>query len=153
MIFLFINLRFMCKEFCRQIHLLKHEIFHISYIVYSLLNELSILQTGSATYKLELFAVPSGERLVVKAADYAPSSSNGAGESVDPSHVVWSSWTSVLGPEMEGVWPTADRAQQVDVNCADVCKNSAAVVTGDDFGFVKLFRFPALEANVHDFYL
>ena len=108
------------------------------------------MQTGHATYKLELFAVPSGDRLVVNASDYAPSAGPGAGEPVDPSHIVWSSWTSVLGPEMEGVWPTAERTQQADVNCADVCKNAAAVVTGDDFGFVKLFRFPALESNVHD---
>ena len=96
--------------------------------------------------------MPSGDRLVVNAQDYAPSAGTGAGEPVDPSHIVWSSWTSVLGPEMEGVWPTAERVQQADVNCADVSKNAASVVTGDDFGFVKLFRFPAFEANVHDLF-
>lgn len=60
--------------------------------------------------------------------------------------IVWSTWTSVLGPEMAGVWPA--QAKTADVNCADVNKAGNAVITGDDFGFVKLFPFPAFKTNV-----
>ena len=78
-----------------------------------------------------MFSVPSGE-VVQDAARLAEQ--------------VWSSWNTVLGPEMAGVWPA--QATKADVNCADVNKAGNAVVTGDDFGFVKLFAFPAFDQNV-----
>lgn len=60
---------------------------------------------------------------------------------------------------MLGVWPR--NAEKADVNCACVSHAGLNVVTGDDFGLVKLFDFPCIEkfvsiflvtTNVHPFY-
>lgn len=53
---------------------------------------------------------------------------------------------SILGDEVIGIWPrNADRA---DVNCACVTHAGLNIVTGDDFGLVKLFDFPCTEKFV-----
>ena len=48
---------------------------------------------------------------------------------------------SVLGSEVVGIWPR--NAEKADVNCADVSHSGNAIATGDDYGLVKLFNFPA----------
>lgn len=53
---------------------------------------------------------------------------------------------SVLGDEVLGVWPR--NADKADVNCASVSHAGLNVVTGDDFGLVKLFDFPCSEKFV-----
>eukprot|EP00051_Salpingoeca_urceolata_P007134 m.94665 g.94665 ORF g.94665 m.94665 type:complete len:1961 (-) comp15130_c0_seq1:316-6198(-) len=58
-----------------------------------------------------------------------------------PSDIVWSSWSNLLGSSTVGVWPK--HADKGDVNCIAVNHNGTKAVTGDDFGFVKLFDFPA----------
>ena len=50
-------------------------------------------------------------------------------------------FSSALGSEMVGVWP--QNSEKADVNCAHVSNAGNAVVTGDDFGLVKLFQFPS----------
>ncbi|KAA8578091.1 hypothetical protein FQN60_011515, partial [Etheostoma spectabile] len=52
-------------------------------------------------------------------------------------------WTSVLGPEVNGIWPKYSNV--TNVNSVDANYSSAALVTGDDLGLVKLFRFPCLK--------
>lgn len=62
---------------------------------------------------------------------------------------VWSALCpslSVLGDEVLGVWPR--NADKADVNCACVSHAGLNVVTGDDFGLVKLFDFPCSEKFV-----
>lgn len=52
-------------------------------------------------------------------------------------------WNSVLGDEVIGIWPR--NADKADVNCACVTHAGLNIVTGDDFGLVKLFDFPCTE--------
>lgn len=45
-----------------------------------------------------------------------------------------------------GIWPR--NADKADVNCACVSHGGLNIVTGDDFGLVKLFNFPCSEKFV-----
>lgn len=50
---------------------------------------------------------------------------------------------SILGDEVMGIW--SRHAEKADVNCACVSHSGISLVTGDDFGMVKLFDFPCPE--------
>ena len=56
--------------------------------------------------------------------------------------IQWSSWTGVLGNEVQGVWPKYSQVNDINATDADFQHN--VIVTGDDFGLVKLFRFPTM---------
>ena len=53
---------------------------------------------------------------------------------------------SVLGDEVLGIWPR--NAEKADVNCVSVSHAGLNLVTGDDFGLIKLFDFPCPEKFV-----
>lgn len=53
---------------------------------------------------------------------------------------------SILGHEVLGIWPRS--ADKADVICACVSHGGMNIVTGDDFGLVKLFDFPCTEKFV-----
>ena len=53
---------------------------------------------------------------------------------------------SILGEEVLGVWPRSK--DKAEVTCCCVSHASLNVVTGDDFGLVKLFHFPCREKAV-----
>lgn len=55
----------------------------------------------------------------------------------------WATWTGVLGAEANGIW--AKYADTNDINAVDAYFSGEVMVTGDDFGLVKLFRFPSLK--------
>jgi microtubule-associated protein-like 6 len=52
----------------------------------------------------------------------------------------WYSWTCSLGWPVQGIWPPC--ADGTDVNGVDRSKNCKLVATSDDFGLVKLFKYP-----------
>ncbi|NXV16798.1 EMAL5 protein, partial [Cepphus grylle] len=94
---------------------------------------ISKVSTGS--YKRQVYEVPSGKQLVDQAV-------------ID--RITWATWTSVLGDEVIGIW--SRHAEKADVNCACVSHSGINLVTGDDFGMVKLFDFPCPEKFVRNFF-
>lgn len=58
----------------------------------------------------------------------------------------WFSWTGVLGNEVNGIWEKYTDTN--DINATDANYKDQCVVSGDDFGLVKLFRFPSLKKGV-----
>jgi WD40 repeat protein len=53
---------------------------------------------------------------------------------------MWSSWTCTLGWPVQGIFPpTADGS---DINACDRSPDGTVLATADDFGKVKLFRYP-----------
>uniref|UniRef100_G1KXP8 EMAP like 5 n=1 Tax=Anolis carolinensis TaxID=28377 RepID=G1KXP8_ANOCA len=86
------------------------------------------LQVSTGSYKRQVYEVPSGKQLLDQTV-------------ID--RITWATWTSVLGDEVIGIW--SRHAEKADVNCACVSHSGISLVTGDDFGMVKLFDFPCPE--------
>jgi len=63
--------------------------------------------------------------------------------------VQWSSWTCVLGPEVNGIWPKYSDIN--DINSVDANFSSQVLVTADDYGLVKLFRYPCVRKGRSSF--
>jgi microtubule-associated protein-like 6 len=55
--------------------------------------------------------------------------------------VHWETWTCTLGWPVQGIWPP--EADGTDVNSVDRSPDKNLLVTADDSGKVKLFRYPA----------
>ncbi|OAF70064.1 hypothetical protein A3Q56_02173 [Intoshia linei] len=53
---------------------------------------------------------------------------------------VWYSWNSLTGKCVNGIWPSEKRNSDINIACVSNSTNN--VITGDDFGFLKLFNFP-----------
>ncbi|XP_041941967.1 echinoderm microtubule-associated protein-like 5 [Alosa sapidissima] len=83
------------------------------------------LQLATGAYKRLVYEVPSGRQVT---------------ETALIDRITWATWTSVLGDEVQGIW--SRNAEKADVTCACVSHSGLNVVTGDDFGMVKLFDFP-----------
>uniref|UniRef100_H3AL06 EMAP like 5 n=1 Tax=Latimeria chalumnae TaxID=7897 RepID=H3AL06_LATCH len=88
----------------------------------------SYLQVSTCSYKRLVYEVPLGKQVTDQAV-------------ID--RITWATWTSVLGDEVVGIW--SRHTEKADVNCACVSHSGINIVTGDDFGMVKLFDFPCPE--------
>ncbi|XP_042878001.1 echinoderm microtubule-associated protein-like 5 [Penaeus japonicus] len=88
---------------------------------------------------------PSGEFLAVASNDnFVSAIVSGLDEAIVSESSIpsvgWSTWTGALGPQVAGLWHKY--ADVSDINAADANFYYNVIVTGDDFGLVKLFRFP-----------
>ncbi|XP_048374588.1 echinoderm microtubule-associated protein-like 6 isoform X9 [Sphaerodactylus townsendi] len=86
------------------------------------------IQVSTGAYKCQVHEVPLGKQVMDMALI---------------SKITWATWTSILGDEVIGIWPR--NADKADVNCACVSHAGLNIVSGDDFGLVKLFDFPCTE--------
>ncbi|XP_038164226.1 echinoderm microtubule-associated protein-like 6 isoform X2 [Cyprinodon tularosa] len=86
------------------------------------------IQVSTGAYRRLVFEVPSGKLL---------------SEQSTIDRITWATWTSILGEEVLGIWPR--NADKADVICACVSHAGLNVVSGDDFGLIKLFDFPCTE--------
>ncbi|KAJ0405579.1 hypothetical protein P43SY_009628 [Pythium insidiosum] len=59
--------------------------------------------------------------------------------------VQWHTWTCVLGWPVQGIWPPC--TDGTDVNAVARSAKGDLLATSDDFGLVKLFRYPCLAKN------
>ncbi|KAM9364927.1 echinoderm microtubule-associated protein-like 6 [Pholidichthys leucotaenia] len=91
-----------------------------------------ILQTNDGAGERIFYRMPLGKPIVTK-------------EEVKGLH--WASWSSVLGSEVSGIWPKY--SDQTEINAVDANVSAAVLVTGDDHGLVKLYRFPCLSKGPH----
>uniref|UniRef100_A0A3Q1BB23 HELP domain-containing protein n=1 Tax=Amphiprion ocellaris TaxID=80972 RepID=A0A3Q1BB23_AMPOC len=86
-----------------------------------------ILQTNDGAGERLFYRMPMGKPVVSK-------------EEVKGQR--WASWSSVLGSEVSGIWPKY--CDLTEINAVDANHASAVLVTGDDLGLVKLYRFPCI---------
>ena len=57
----------------------------------------------------------------------------------------WITWTCPLGWPVQGIWPSG--ADGSDINSVDRSHAGNIIATADDFGLVKLFRYPCVKEN------
>lgn len=88
----------------------------------------TVLQTISGDFDLMFWEMPSGKQIKYTS---------------DTRNLDWSTWTSVSGWPVQGIWPS--HTNGMDVNTADRSHTRTCVATGDDFGVVSLYPYPAHE--------
>ncbi|KAF7251683.1 Echinoderm microtubule-associated protein-like 5, partial [Varanus komodoensis] len=85
------------------------------------------LQTNDGSGKRLFYRMPGGKEVANKE---------------ELKGVQWASWTSVSGVEVNGIWPKYSEIN--DINSVDANFMGQVLVTADDYGIVKLFRYPCL---------
>uniref|UniRef100_A0A6Q2WWN9 EMAP like 5 n=1 Tax=Esox lucius TaxID=8010 RepID=A0A6Q2WWN9_ESOLU len=85
------------------------------------------LQTNDGSGKRLFYRMPSGKEITNRE---------------ELKLVQWASWTCVLGPEVNGIWPKYSEIN--DINSVDANFNNQVLVTADDYGLVKLLRYPCV---------
>jgi len=104
---------------------------HNSYIThFDISNDSHYMQSNCGAYELLFSDVLTGKQI---------SSSSSLKD------VQWSSWTCTLGWPVQGIWPP--NTDGTDINAVDRSRDGKLIATADDFGKVKLFRYPCLTQN------
>lgn len=86
-----------------------------------------VLQSNSTSYEI-LYFTADGKQVTSGASAYKDE--------------LWASWNCVIGWPVQGIWPKF--ADGTDVNAVARNKDRTILATADDFGTVKLFKYPCV---------
>ena len=86
----------------------------------------TILMSNCTSYNILFFDTKTGKHNPSGASAYKNES--------------WASWTCTLGWPVQGIWPAF--ANGTDINSVDRSPDGIVLATADDFGKVKLFKYP-----------
>lgn len=86
----------------------------------------TIIKSVCQAYEILFFSINSSKNI-----------GSGASDNKDE---IWFTNTARLGWHQQGIWPPC--ADGSDINSLDRHPNMKVQATADDFGFVKLFRYP-----------
>lgn len=103
---------------------MKGHVSRVTHIDFS--EDSNVLQSNSTSYDVLFHNLESGKQVP-----------NGASSYKDEK---WSTYTCVLGWAVQGIWPPC--ASGDDINAVDRDKENKVIATGDDWGKVKLFKYP-----------
>ena len=84
------------------------------------------IQSMCTGYEIIYIRVESGKRV-----------KNGASTLKDET---WKTWSLPIGWHTQGIWPAC--SDGTDINAVDRSPDKALIATADDYGMVKLFRYP-----------
>ena len=102
---------------------------HHSYITHiDISDDSHYMQTNCGAYELLFANIQTGQQ-IPKAKELRD--------------VQWSTWSCTLGWPVQGIWPPC--SDGTDINAVDRSHVGSLVATGDDFGKVKLFRYPCVQ--------
>jgi len=91
-------------------------------------SESEYLQSNSSDYELLFWSAEAGQQIVSPAALRDES---------------WSTWTCPFGFPAQGIWP--EGADGTDINACARSHNNKLIASGDDFGEVKIFKYPCVK--------
>lgn len=93
-----------------------------------------MIQLNSQAYELMFFNITTMKGAGTKKVEQLSASSM---KGID-----WHTYTIQHGWAVQGIWPGID---YTDVNSVDRSHDGTCLVTGDDFGTVKLFKYPCIQ--------
>eukprot|EP00505_MAST-04D_sp_SCG-Rhode-Island_P002813 Stramenopile-MAST_4_protein_2813 len=101
---------------------------HSSYITHiDWSSDSSILQSNDGAYELLYWEASNAKQIT---------------SSYSLRDVAWHSWTCVLGWPVQGIW--LEESDGTDVNACSRSGQGDVIATADDYGMVRLYRYPAI---------
>ena len=86
-----------------------------------------LIQLNTGDRELLYFEAPRGKQQMISRDDAL--------------EIKWDTWTCILGQSCLGIWPAY--TDVTDINASCVSRDGQVIATGDDFGYVKIFKFPS----------
>jgi len=117
-----INVYFLEQEY-KKIGSCKGHSAHITHLDWS--EDSKVMQSDSGSYEHLFWDVEDLQQIT---------------KSTSIRDLQWKTWTCILGWHVKGVWPPG--ADGTDINALCRSADGKLVATADDFGEVKIFRFP-----------
>jgi WD40 repeat protein len=103
---------------------MKGHVSRVTHLDFSL--DSQICQSNSTSYDLLYHSISSGKQLPGGASSFKDEK--------------WNTWNCPIGWPVQGIWPPCSSGD--DINAVDRDKKHKVLVTADDFGKVKLFKYP-----------